>query len=129
MKIRDLDYNQKVLMNNLSCDLTQKHCVPCEGGVSPLAESEYKPLLKQISGWKALNQKLIEKDFTWKDFSEALEFLNKVGKIAEQEGHHPDMLLHDWNKTKISLSTHAIGGLSENDFIVAAKIDELLNNV
>lgn len=92
----------------------------------PLTPKEIKPLLEQLSGWKVLENKAIEKDYTWKDFSQALDFLNKVGEIAEAEGHHPDMLLHGWNKTKITLSTHAIGGLSENDFILASKIDELI---
>lgn len=107
-------------------DLTQEHCVPCEGGVAPLTEKEFKLLLEQLTGWQVVEGKTLEKDYTWKDFPEALDFLNKIGRIAEQEGHHPDMLLHDWNKLKITLSTHAIGGLSKNDFILASKIDELV---
>lgn len=102
--------------------LTQKKCLPCEGGIQPLTLKEYTLLLQQIKGWRVAENKL-EKDFTFKNFKKALDFVNKAGKIAEQEGHHPDIYIHGWNKVRLTLYTHAIGGLSENDFIVAAKID------
>ena len=106
-------------------DLTQKHCVPCEGGVFPLAGAELEPFLKQTPDWKLSDDKFsISKNFKFKDFAGALAFVNKVGAIAETEGHHPDIALA-WGKVNVTLSTHAIGGLSENDFILAAKIDRI----
>ena len=105
--------------------LTTQKCQPCEGGVKPLTSLHYAPLLKEVSQWKVINGKQIEREFQFKDFKTALAFVNDVGKIAEKEGHHPDLLLHSWNKVRITLYTHAIGGLSKNDFIVAAKVDTL----
>jgi 4a-hydroxytetrahydrobiopterin dehydratase len=108
----------------VSGDLKQKKCVPCEGGVKPLTSDEYEAFLRQeLIGWTAVEAKAIEKEYTFKNFQAALDFISKVGQIAESEGHHPDIFLHDWNKVKLTLSTHAIGGLSENDFILASKID------
>ncbi len=105
-------------------DLAQKHCVPC-GDVVPLARQESEPLLKKVVGWRLVPDALsISKTFTFKDFAEALAFVNKIGAIAEEKGHHPDVAL-SWGKVDVSLSTHAIGGLSENDFILAAKIDQV----
>ena len=106
--------------------LTDKKCVPCEGGVQPFTEEEiegYMPQLKE--GWGVVDGKKIQKKIKFKDFKEAIKFLNKVAEIAEQEGHHPDMSVFGWNKVEIELSTHAIGGLSENDFILAAKIEQV----
>lgn len=106
--------------------LNQKHCAPCEGGVPPLTKSEAEAFLSETEGWLIIRSNLaIEKQFRFKNFQEALDFTNKVGALAEAEGHHPDILIHNWNKVTVTLSTHAIGGLSENDFIVAAKINEL----
>src|ERR1700679_3565612 len=106
-------------------ELSDKHCVPCEGGVFPLAGEELDPFLKQTPSWKLSEDTFsISKDFKFKDFAQALAFVNKVGAIAEAEGHHPDIAL-SWGKVDVTLSTHAIGGLSENDFILAAKIDEI----
>jgi 4a-hydroxytetrahydrobiopterin dehydratase len=105
-------------------DLKSKKCVPCEGGVKPLTPDEYGAYLRsELKGWGDVGQKKIEKDYKFKNFKEALGFVDKVGALAESEGHHPDIFLHGWNKVKITLSTHAIGGLSENDFILASKID------
>jgi 4a-hydroxytetrahydrobiopterin dehydratase len=105
-------------------DLTKKKCVPCEGGVKPLTPDEYGAYLRtELSGWHDVDEKKIEKDYKFKNFQEALDFVSKVGQIAEEEGHHPDIFLHNWNKVKLILTTHAIGGLSENDFILASKID------
>ncbi len=99
--------------------------MPCEGGTPSLTSEKVKNLLTELSSWREAQNK-IEREFKFKNFKEALEFVNKVGKIAEDEGHHPDILLHNWRNVKISLSTHAVMGLSENDFIVASKIDFLL---
>lgn len=108
----------------LASGLKQKKCVPCEGGVQPLKPDEYGGFLRnELEGWIAVEEKKIAKEYKFKNFKEALAFINKVGAIAEEEGHHPDINLHGWNKVTLTLSTHAIGGLSENDFILASKID------
>lgn len=107
-------------------DLTQKHCAPCEGGVFPLARQESEPLMVQVPQWKLADDYLsISRMFTFKDFADALVFTDKIGALAEEEGHHPDIAL-SWGKVNVHLTTHAIGGLSENDFILAAKIDALV---
>jgi len=109
----------------LTGGLKNKKCEPCEGGVKPLTPDEYESFLrKELTGWDVKDEKVLEKNYKFKNFKEALGFLNKVGELAESEGHHPDMKLYGWNKVKLSLTTHAIGGLSENDFILASKIDE-----
>ena len=105
-------------------NLTKKRCVPCEGGVPPIKGKELKRYLKEVKDWKAVKQHHLEKEFKFKNFLEALEFVNKVGAIAEKEGHHPNIYF-TWGKAKINLWTHAINGLSENDFILAAKIDRI----
>lgn|SRR3989338_2328017 len=106
--------------------LDQKHCVPCEGGVAPLAGEELNNYLKAVPNWQLDgDKKKIRREFTFKNFKDALAFINKVGAIAEDEQHHPDIFLHDYKLVTINLWTHAIGGLSENDFILAAKIDNL----
>ncbi len=105
-------------------DLEQHKCVPCEGGVKPLKGKALQSYLKEVSGWKSIKNHHLEKEFKFKDFKTALAFVNKVGRLAEQEGHHPDIFLA-WGKVKITLWTHAINGLSENDFILAKKIEKL----
>ena len=106
--------------------LIEKKCVPCEGGVSPFKKEEIQEYLGQLrSEWEARDEKKIHKQFSFKNFKEALAFINKVGEIAESEGHHPDIRLFDYKNVEIELSTHAVGGLSENDFILAAKIEQL----
>jgi len=112
-------------MDNSVCSLLDKKCVPCEGGVPPLTPSQVQDLMKEVKGWSVRDNKEISKEFKFKNFKEAVAFINKVGEVAEQEGHHPDINLHNWNKVTFTLSTHAINGLSENDFILAAKIDNL----
>lgn len=105
--------------------LSKKHCVSCEGGVPPLDRAAAEKLLKETPGWKlSADAKTISRDFAFKDFNEAMAFVNKVAGIAEAEGHHPDIHVF-WNKVRLDLSTHAIKGLSENDFILAAKVDML----
>ncbi|MBI5456825.1 4a-hydroxytetrahydrobiopterin dehydratase [Candidatus Kaiserbacteria bacterium] len=112
-------------MRSNGVDLTQKKCIPCEVGTIPLSREQAEELLAQTPGWELdEDAKEIERKFKFKDFKEALLFANKVGRIAEAEGHHPDMKI-GWGKVKVELSTHAIKGLSENDFILAAKIDAL----
>jgi len=104
-------------------DLTQKKCVACEGSMPPLNKIEAEVLLQQVPGWTlSTDAKKLAHEYRFKDFKEALAFVDRVGAIAEEEGHHPDIAL-SWGKVGIELTTHAIGGLSENDFILAAKID------
>lgn len=114
-------------MNTTECFLTDKKCVPCEGRMLPLNEEQIKPLLQEVQNWQVIDGKKVQRSFKFKNFVQALGFVNKVGEIAEKEGHHPDINLHGWNKVTIRLSTHAIKGLSENDFIMAAKIDQVNN--
>lgn len=106
-------------------NLAEKKCVPCEGGEIPLDEKAAREMKKWISPEWVLDKKKISRNFEFKDFKEAVDFINKVAEIAESEGHHPDMRLHSYKKVDIDLSTHAIDGLSDNDFILAAKIDKL----
>lgn len=106
-------------------DLVQKKCVACEGGAAPLNKAEAEVLLKQLRAWTLSGDgRWISKEFKCKDFAEALRFTNAVGAIAESEGHHPDIQL-SWGSVVVELTTHAIGGLSENDYILAAKIDTI----
>ena len=109
-------------------DLADKKCVPCEGGIPAFDLSEIHKYLKKIDGWNVLkndkNNYYIEKDFKFKNFIESEKFIIKVGKIAETEGHHPDINF-GWGYAKIKISTHAIDGLAESDFVLAAKIDKL----
>jgi len=110
--------------------LLSKKCVPCEGGISPMRADEVNVLLSQVYGWSADEDfKKIYREFKFNNFKEAMEFVNQVASLAESEGHHPDIYIHNWNKVRLELSTHAIGGLSENDFIMAAKIGSLLDYV
>lgn len=108
-------------MSNLN--LERKRCVPCEGGFPPLLKKQIDELREEIEpAWQIEDLKKIKREFTFKDFKEALVFVNKVGQIAEKEEHHPDILL-SWGRVKIELTTHAISGLSINDFILARKIE------
>lgn len=106
-----------------SCSLTNKSCKPCEGGTPPLPDSEVKTLLAELAEWE-LNGTEIVKTFTFKNFYETMAFANAVAWIANTEDHHPDLEL-SYKTCTVHYSTHAIGGLSENDFICAAKIDAL----
>ena len=111
-------------------DLLQKKCKPCEGGISALDISEIHKYQKKIDGWEVKsNEKKIyflEKEFKFKNFLNSQKFVNEISKISENEGHHPDILF-GWGYAKIKITTHAIEGLSENDFILAAKIDQVIN--
>ena len=104
--------------------LSDKKCVACEGGVPPFTTTQIAEYMPQVNGWDLIDDKKIAKNYKFKDFVEAMQFVNKVADIAESEGHHPDISI-SWNKVKLELTTHAIGGLSENDFIVAAKVNLL----
>jgi 4a-hydroxytetrahydrobiopterin dehydratase len=106
-------------------ELARKHCKPCEGGVPPLKGEALKSLYGELQdGWTVVDEHHLEKEYRFKDFREALDFVNRLGEVAEQEGHHPDIFLA-WGKVKVTLWTHSVGGLSENDFILAAKVDEV----
>ncbi|MFQ5454467.1 MAG: 4a-hydroxytetrahydrobiopterin dehydratase [Candidatus Zixiibacteriota bacterium] len=107
-------------------DLTKKKCEACEGGVEPLTREQFSNYLEQVSQWSIDdNDKKMERELTFNNFKEALKFVNDVGAIAEEEGHHPNIYMYGWNNVKLILYTHAIGGLSINDFIVATKIDRI----
>lgn len=104
-------------------ELSQKKCVACESTQAPFTRDEAQALLKQVSSWTLSgDSRWLSKEFTFKDFAEAMKFTNKVADIAEEEGHHPDLQI-SWGHVVVELTTHNIKGLSENDFIVAAKID------
>ena len=111
-------------------DLLNKKCVPCEGGTFPFNISEIHKYQKKVDGWDILKDKkeifCLIKKFKFKNFLESQNFINKVGEISENEGHHPDIFF-GWGYAEIKITTHAIEGLSENDFILAAKIDQLIS--
>ena len=107
-------------------DLVNQHCEPCEGKTSPLGRNEAQGYMSQVKAWQLSGDaKSISRDLVCANFVAAVDFINRVRDIAEAEDHHPDLHLTGYKKLRIELSTHAIGGLSENDFIVAAKINEL----
>jgi 4a-hydroxytetrahydrobiopterin dehydratase len=105
------------------CDLTSKQCKPCEGGVPALTQDEAGNLLKQLNGWE-LKDNVISKTFAFKNYYQVMAFVNAVAWMTHREDHHPDMSV-GYNQCRVEYSTHAIGGLSENDFICAAKVDAL----
>ncbi len=105
-------------------ELAAKSCVPCRGGVPPLKGAELESLEAQVPGWKVVNEHHLAKAYSFPDFVTALAFVNRAGEIAEQQGHHPDIYL-TWGKVEIKIWTHKIDGLTESDFILAAKIDQV----
>ncbi len=105
--------------------LSEKICVPCKGGIPPLNGEELVKLKEQVEGWDVIEEHHIAKTYKFPNFVKALAFVNKVGDIAEEQGHHPDIYLA-WGKVGITICTHKIDGLTESDFILAAKIDEIL---
>ena len=107
--------------------LAEKHCVPCRGGVPPLAGADLDRLRAEIPEWQVVDGHHLLRTFTFPDFRTALDFVNRAGAIAEEEGHHPDLLL-SWGKVEVKTWTHKIDGLTESDFILAAKIDKLRQN-
>jgi 4a-hydroxytetrahydrobiopterin dehydratase len=114
-------------VKSCAVDLSSKKCKPCEGGTPPLSAQDTDKYLAQISGWELVEATKIRKEFKFKAFMEAIDFVNKIAKLVEEEGHHPTILI-SYNRVKITSATHAIGGLSENDFIIAAKIDKLISD-
>jgi 4a-hydroxytetrahydrobiopterin dehydratase len=105
-------------------ELAAKTCVPCKGGVPPLAGKDLERLAKEVPEWRVVNGHHITRAFKFPDFKQALAFVNKVGNLAEEQGHHPDILL-TWGKAEVTTWTHKIDGLTESDFILAAKVDRL----
>ena len=105
--------------------LAEKECVPCKGGVPPLKGKDLAKLAAELGhGWQVVAERQLEKEFRFKDFREALDFTNKVGELAEVQGHHPDIYL-GWGRVKLTIWTHKVNGLTESDFILAAKVDRL----
>jgi 4a-hydroxytetrahydrobiopterin dehydratase len=104
-------------------ELAEKECVPCKGDVPPLKGQDLRALSNKLGGgWRVIQEHHLEKEFTFKDFREALDFTNRVGEIAETQNHHPDIYL-TWGKVRVTIWTHKIDGLTESDFVLAAKIE------
>lgn len=108
----------------MTSSLASRQCVPCRGGVPSLRGDEIKEFLDELDGWSVIDEHHLRKDFKFKDFREPLEFVNRVGELAEAEGHHPDISF-GWGYAEIEIWTHKIDGLTESDFILAAKIDSM----
>jgi 4a-hydroxytetrahydrobiopterin dehydratase len=107
-------------------DFTQKKCVPCEGGIPKMTRADAEAALRSLDGWETRQDATqLHKHYRFKNFVTAMRFVNALAALAESEGHHPDFCVQAWNTVDVTLWTHAIGGLSENDFIVAAKLDRL----
>lgn len=110
----------------MSTELANKSCTACQGGTPPLKGEELQDLSQQLAGgWQVIDQHHLEKEYTFDDFRQALQFTNRVGEVAEQQNHHPDLYL-TYGKVKVQIWTHKIDGLTESDFIFAAKCDEVL---
>lgn len=105
-------------------ELSSKQCVPCRGGVPPLRGEEVQRLQAQLNGWEVVLEHHLKKNYGFSNFAEALKFVNRVGELAEEQGHHPDICF-GWGKAEVTIWTHKIDGLTESDFILAAKIDKL----
>ena len=105
-------------------ELASKTCVPCKGGVPPLKGEQLDPLRQQVPEWDVVEEHHLRRFFRFKNFREALDFVNKVGELAEQQGHHPDISF-GWGRVEVTVWTHKINGLTESDFIFAAKVDTL----
>ncbi len=106
-------------------ELAQRECVPCKGGVPPLSREQYAPLLKQLANWSVERDHHLTRTYAFPDFAKALAFVNRVGELAERQGHHPDIYL-SWGKARVEIWTHKIDGLTESDFVFAAKTDQCL---
>ena len=105
-------------------DLANQQCVPCRGGVPPLTGDDLRRLSDQLPDWEVVDEHHIQKTFTFADFRAALDFVNRAGDLAEEQGHHPDLCL-SWGKVDVKIFTHKIKGLTESDFILGAKIDRV----
>lgn len=107
----------------MASELAKQQCVPCKGGTPPLRGAQLTTLLDQLGGgWRVVDQHHLEKEYRFKNFAQALEFTNRVGAIAEEQGHHPDIAL-SWGRVRLQVWTHKIDGLTESDFVLAAKAD------
>jgi 4a-hydroxytetrahydrobiopterin dehydratase len=105
-------------------ELAELQCVPCRGGVPPLQGPEIKTLLSQLDGWQVIDEHHLQKSYSFPDFRASLRFVNLIGELAESQGHHPDICF-GWGKAEVTIFTHKIDGLTESDFVLAAKIDKL----
>ena len=105
-------------------ELAERQCVPCRGGVPPLTAEQIQPLIAELQSWQVINGHHLQKAYRFKNFRETLDFVNRVGELAEEQGHHPDICF-GWGKADITIWTHKIDGLTESDFVLAAKIDRL----
>ena len=123
-----LDISLKINYSTMMSDLADKKCIPCEGGIPNFNITEIHKYLKKVDGWDVQSDEnkvyFLMKEFKFKNFKESQDFVNKVGNVAEQEGHHPDIWF-GWGYAKIKIYTHAIKGLHESDFILAAKVDKI----
>jgi 4a-hydroxytetrahydrobiopterin dehydratase len=113
------------MQENSLCDLSDKHCVPCRGGVPPLKGEALAPLAKQVPQWQVVDEHHLTRTLSFPDFVTGLAFVNRLAEVAEAEGHHPDIYLA-WGRVRVDIWTHKIDGLTESDFILAAKADTLL---
>jgi len=105
-------------------DLASRECVPCRGGVPPMKGAEIQEFARQLQEWSVIDEHHLKKDYQFKNFRETLDFIVRVGELAEEQGHHPDICF-GWGKAEITIWTHKIDGLTESDFVLAAKIDKL----
>jgi len=117
-----------VLYNLYMSNLNDKKCIPCEGGIEPLKREGFEKYLDQVKNWQIIDDVELLREFRFDNFKSVMEFVNKVAEVAEKEGHHPNIYIHDWNKVRFTLTTHAIGGLSINDFVMASRIDSITNS-
>ena len=105
-------------------ELAERQCVPCRGGVPPMKGEQINEMSSQLPDWQVVNEHHLQRNYRFKDFRESLDFVNRVGELAEEQGHHPDICF-GWGKADITIWTHKIDGLTESDFVLAAKIDKL----
>lgn len=105
-------------------ELAERQCVPCRGGVPPLTAEEIQPLIAELRDWQVIGGHHLQKTYGFKNFRETLDFVNRIGELAEEQGHHPDICF-GWGKADVTIWTHKIDGLTESDFVLAAKIDRL----
>jgi len=106
-------------------ELAERQCVPCRGGVPPMKGEQINEMSSQLPDWQVVNEHHLQRAYSFKDFRETLDFVNRIGELAEEQGHHPDICF-GWGKADITIWTHKIDGLTESDFVLAAKIDKLL---